>query len=73
MKTKLWQNRLAVLGAGKIGGILLRAFLKQGLVTPKQALATVQHAEKAQALGKELGIAFSTDNRAAARDRKSVV
>ena len=67
MKTKLSQNRLAVLGAGKIGGILLRAFLKQGLVTPKQALATVQHAEKAQALGKELGIAVSTDNRAAAR------
>jgi pyrroline-5-carboxylate reductase len=67
MKTKLSQKRLAVLGAGKIGGILLRAFLKQGLVTPKQALATVQHAERAQAISKELGVEVSTDNRAAAR------
>ncbi|HEX2715670.1 MAG TPA: pyrroline-5-carboxylate reductase [Candidatus Acidoferrales bacterium] len=67
MKTKLSLRRLAVLGAGKIGGILLRAFLKQGLVTAKQALATVKHAERAQALTKELGIEVSTDNRAAAR------
>ena len=67
MKTKLSLKRLAVLGAGKIGGILVRAFLKQGLVTPKQAVATVKHAERAQALSKELGIEVSTDNRAAAR------
>jgi len=67
MKTKLSQKRLAVLGAGKIGGILLRAFLKQGLISSKQALATVQHPERAEALGQELGIPVSTDNRAAAR------
>ena len=68
MKTKLSQKRLAVLGAGKIGGILLRAFLKQGLVSPKNALATVQHPERAQAIRQELGIRVSTDNRAAARE-----
>jgi len=68
MKTKLSQKRLAVLGAGKIGGILLRAFLKQGLISLKNALATVQHPERAQALRHELGIRVSTDNRAAARE-----
>ncbi len=67
MKAKIAQKRLAVLGAGKIGGILLRAFLKQGLIPPKQAVATVQHPEKAQAMARELGISVSTDNRAAAR------
>ena len=67
MKTKMSQKRLAVLGAGKIGGILLRAFLKQGLISPKHALATVQHPERARVIGQELGIPVSTDNRAAAR------
>ncbi len=67
MMADISQKRLAVLGAGKIGGILLRAFLKRGLISPKQAVATVQHPERAQAIGQELGIQVSTDNRAAAR------
>ena len=64
---KLLNGRLAVLGAGKIGGILLRAFLEQKLVQPKRVHATVRHAEKARALAKQLGIDASTDNRAAVR------
>ena len=44
---KLANKRLAVLGAGKIGGILLRAFLEQKLVQPKRVHATVRHVEKA--------------------------
>src|SRR6267143_1124395 len=64
---KLLDGRLAVLGAGKIGGILLRAFLEQKLVQPKRVHATVRHAEKARALAKQLGIEASTDNRAAVR------
>lgn len=68
MNHKPWPKRLAVLGAGKIGGILLRAFLKQGLVSSKNALATVQHPERAQAIRQELAIRVSTDNRAAARE-----
>jgi len=31
MSLKLSDKKLAVLGAGKLGGILLRAYLKQGL------------------------------------------
>jgi len=56
-----------VLGAGKIGGILLRAFLNQGLISPENALATVRHPERARAFSKQLQTPISTDNRAAAR------
>ena len=47
MKNKLAGKRLAVLGAGKIGGILLQAFLRHKLISPGQVRATVRHAEKA--------------------------
>ena len=65
LSSKLADKRLAVLGAGKIGGILLRAFLQQKLVQPKRVHATVRHAEKARSLARQLGIVASTDNRAA--------
>ena len=68
LATKLANKRLAVLGAGKIGGILLRSFLEQKLVQPKRVHATVRHAEKARSLAKQLGIEASTDNRAAVRN-----
>src|SRR5262249_47091405 len=67
MSSKLFESRLAVLGAGKLGGILLRAYLKQGLFVPSRVTATVRHAERAAALAKELGIAVSTDNRTAVK------
>jgi pyrroline-5-carboxylate reductase len=71
--SKLANKRLAVLGAGKIGGILLRAFLEQKLVQPKHVHATVRHAEKARSLARQLGITASTDNRAAVRDADIVL
>ncbi len=60
-------QHLAVLGAGKMGSILLQAFLQDQLVTKSQVEATVHHAEKAARLSREWGIAVTTDNRAAAR------
>src|SRR5215470_6621311 len=68
MPLKLSDRKLAVLGAGKLGGILLRAYLKQGLFKPKNVTATVKHGEKASALAKELGVAVTSDNRAAVKD-----
>src|SRR5882724_608676 len=62
MSSKLSESSLAVLGAGKLGGILLRAFLKQGLFVPNRVIATVKHAERAAALAKDLGIAVTTEN-----------
>src|SRR5215472_6732679 len=67
MSLNLSDKKLAVLGAGKLGGILLRAFLKQGLFVPNRVMATVKHAERAAALARELGIAVSTDNREAVK------
>src|SRR5467141_3398649 len=67
MAHKLSDKRLAVLGAGKLGGILLRAYLKQGLFAAKHVTATVKHAEKAAALAKELGVSVTNDNRKAVK------
>jgi len=59
MKTKFRGNfgrAAGGAGAGKIGGILLRAFLEQKLVQPKRVHATVRHSEKARSLAKQLGM-----------------
>jgi pyrroline-5-carboxylate reductase len=68
MSLKLSDKKLAVLGVGKLGGILLRAYLNQGLFDPTRVSATVRHAERATALAKELRIRVITDNREAVRD-----
>jgi pyrroline-5-carboxylate reductase len=60
------QLKIAVLGAGKMGGILLQAFLKDGLFAPDQIVATVAHESRAQFLASQWGVAVSTDNLAAA-------
>ena len=65
MSLKLSDKKLAVLGAGKLGGILLRAYLKQGLFASGRVTATVKHRERSAALANELGIAVTTDNREA--------
>jgi pyrroline-5-carboxylate reductase len=67
MSPKLSDKKLAVLGAGKLGGILLRAYLKQGLFESNRVIATVKHPERAAALAKEIGIAVNTDNRKAVK------
>jgi glutamyl-tRNA reductase len=65
MTRKLSGQKLAVLGAGKLGGILLRAYLKQGLFSPKRVSATVLHGDKAATLSKDLGVGVTSDNRKA--------
>ena len=68
LSNKLLNKRLAVIGTGKIGGILLRAFLKHKLVQPKRVHATVLYADEVRAIAKQkLGVRISTDNRAAVR------
>ena len=62
----LSKSRVAVLGAGKMGGILLQAFLKQQILSPDQLLATVAHEERAAALSAQWGVEVSTDNLAIA-------
>ena len=65
--------RVAVLGAGKMGGILLQAFLKQNLFAPDQIHATVGHAERALALSTQWGVDVSTNNLEAAKQADLIV
>jgi pyrroline-5-carboxylate reductase len=73
MALELSDKKLAVLGAGKLGGILLRAYLKKGLFSANRVTATVRHAERAAALTTELGVPVSTDNRKAVREADIVL
>jgi pyrroline-5-carboxylate reductase len=59
--------KVAILGAGKMGGILLQAFLKSKVLEPEQIVATVQHEERAGQLAAQWGVDVSTDNVAAAQ------
>lgn len=60
------QKKIAVIGCGKMGSILLQAFLERKLVGAEEVAATVQHEEKSRALSAGLdGIALGADNRSA--------
>ena len=59
--------RVAILGAGKMGGILLQAFLKSKVLEPEQIMATVEHEDRAGQLSAQWGVDVSTDNVAAAQ------
>jgi pyrroline-5-carboxylate reductase len=68
------KKKIAVLGCGKMGTILLQGFLQHGLITKGEAVATVQHEEHRRELSRELGgVSVTTDNRAAAQGAPTVV
>ena len=67
MSLALSNKKLAVLGAGKLGSILLRAYLRQGLFVSNRVTATMRHADRAAALAKQLNVAVTTDNREAVK------
>jgi pyrroline-5-carboxylate reductase len=73
MTRKLSGQKLAVLGAGKLGGILLRAYLKRKLFSPKRVSATVLHGDKAATLSKGLGVGVTSDNRKAVAEADVVL
>src|SRR6476646_6897548 len=65
MTLDLSGKRVAVLGAGKMGGILIKALLQKNLLSAAATVATVQHEERARGLKEKFGIPVGTDNRAA--------
>ena len=73
MKRAMSKEKVAFLGLGKMGGILLQALLKKNLLSPKNTVATVRHPERAQSLSQELGISVTTDNRQAAQQSSLVL
>src|SRR5258708_32412144 len=62
------KKKVAVLGAGKIGSILLQSFLRDGLLSPGQTWATVAHPERARMLKEKLKVHAGTDNSEAVKD-----
>ena len=60
-------QRIAVLGTGKMGGILVQAFLRSGLFAPEHVVATVAHEERAGFLSAQFGITVTTNNLGTAR------
>ncbi|GAC1431935.1 MAG: pyrroline-5-carboxylate reductase [Terriglobales bacterium] len=68
MGSDLSGKRVAVLGAGKMGGILLKALLEKDLLSRESTHATVQHEERTKVLSETLGLPVGTDNLAAVKD-----
>jgi pyrroline-5-carboxylate reductase len=70
---RLSKKKVAFLGAGKMGGIILQALLKNGLLSPQSTLATVAHAERAKALSSKLKIKVGTNNTEVAQGADIIV
>jgi len=66
MRSDFSKKKVAVLGAGKIGGILLKALLEKKLLSRRSTIATVQHEDRAHSLSEKLGVTVTTDNQRAA-------
>lgn len=64
--TSLQGKRIAVLGAGKMGGILLQGFLANGFPA-ENIRATVAHEDRARERAAQWGVEVSTDNLHAAQ------
>jgi len=60
-------KRVAILGAGKIGSILMQAFLRDGLLRAADTWSTVAHADRAASLREKLKVHAGTDNAEAVR------
>jgi pyrroline-5-carboxylate reductase len=73
MANPLAGKKVAFLGAGKMGGIILQALLKHGLLSAKTTAATVAHADRAKALSKKLKVKVGTSNVEAAHDADIIV
>jgi pyrroline-5-carboxylate reductase len=67
MATSSGRMRLAVLGAGKMGGILIEAFVNQKLVPAKNIFATVHYSDLAKKSATKSSVSLGTDNRSAVR------
>jgi pyrroline-5-carboxylate reductase len=73
MANDLTGKKVAFLGAGKMGGIILQALLKSGLLSTKSTRATVAHAERAKALAAKLKVKVGTNNVEAAKGADIIV
>jgi pyrroline-5-carboxylate reductase len=73
MANDLTGKRVAFLGAGKMGGIILQALLKNGLLRATSTCATVAHEERAKVLAKKFKVKVGTNNIEAAKNADVIV
>ncbi|HRC87304.1 MAG TPA: pyrroline-5-carboxylate reductase [Thermoanaerobaculia bacterium] len=73
MEPELELGRLAVVGAGKMGTTLLRAWLGAGVVRPAQVIATARHQARIEQVARELGIEATLDNRQAVASADTIL
>ena len=73
MEMQVTGKKISVLGAGKMGSILLQTLLNSGLLAPQLTRATVAHPDKARALSTKLNIPVCTDNAQAVKDADVVL
>ena len=73
MANPLAGKKVAFLGAGKMGGIILQALLNHGLLSAKSTSATVAHADRARALSKKMKVKVGTSNVEAAKDADIII
>ncbi len=62
----LFAKKIAVIGAGKMGTILLQALVRKGL-DPSNARGSVKHGDRINGLTAKLGVSIGTDNIATVR------
>jgi pyrroline-5-carboxylate reductase len=60
--------RLAILGLGKMGSILLQAFCSRNVARAQDIVATINHSDRVTLLSSKFGVRVTTDNREAVRD-----
>lgn len=73
MGNDLAGKKVAFLGAGKMGGIIMQALLKSGMLSTKLTCATVAHEERAKTLAAKLKVKVGTDNVNAAKGADIIV
>ena len=67
------RRRLAVLGAGKMGGTLIEALLDAGSWQPEEIVATAGHRARLEEVAAATGVATTLDNREAIGDADTVL
>ena len=65
--TELSLDRVAIIGAGKMGVTIIASLLERTNLEPGQIVATRKHSEPLEQLGQEKGVDITTDNREAVK------
>ena len=61
--TELSLNRVAVIGAGKMGVTIISSLLERTNLKPGQIIATRKHTPPLEELAQDKGVGVTTDNR----------